>query len=67
MSLKAHEHPLKKIFSSDFDFVIPHYQRPYAWGTEQALQLLDATFLRGIAADERSKLSNLVAGQFPVA
>lgn len=41
MSLKAHEHPLKKIFSSDFDFVIPHYQRPYAWGTEQALQLLD--------------------------
>lgn len=41
MPLKAHEHPLKKIFSADFDFVIPHYQRPYAWGTEQALQLLD--------------------------
>ncbi|GIF49826.1 uncharacterized protein with ParB-like and HNH nuclease domain [Asanoa ferruginea] len=41
MSLKAHEHPLKKIFSADFDFAIPDYQRPYAWGTEQALQLLD--------------------------
>ncbi|MEU7673566.1 DUF262 domain-containing HNH endonuclease family protein [Micromonospora taraxaci] len=41
MPLKAHEHPLKKIFSADFDFVIPHYQRPYAWGIEQALQLLD--------------------------
>ncbi|WP_444951035.1 DUF262 domain-containing protein [Micromonospora ureilytica] len=41
MPLKAHEHPLKKIFSADFDLVIPHYQRPYAWGTEQALQLLD--------------------------
>lgn len=41
MSLKAHEHPLKKIFSSDFDFVIPDYQRPYAWGIEQASQLLD--------------------------
>jgi hypothetical protein len=41
MSLKAHEHPLKKVFSADFDFVIPHYQRPYAWGVEQALQLLD--------------------------
>ncbi|MGY3516385.1 DUF262 domain-containing protein [Micromonospora sp. PTRAS2] len=41
MPLKAHEHPLKKIFSADFDFAIPHYQRPYAWGTEQALQLLD--------------------------
>ncbi|MBC8990878.1 DUF262 domain-containing protein [Micromonospora chalcea] len=41
MPLKAHEHPLKKIFSADFDFAIPHYQRPYAWGAEQALQLLD--------------------------
>ncbi|WP_406084854.1 DUF262 domain-containing HNH endonuclease family protein [Micromonospora zamorensis] len=41
MPLKAHEHPLKKIFSADFDFTIPHYQRPYAWATEQALQLLD--------------------------
>ncbi|EWT02611.1 hypothetical protein N865_02850 [Intrasporangium oryzae NRRL B-24470] len=41
MSLKAHEYQLRKIFSSDFDFTIPHYQRPYAWETEQALQLLD--------------------------
>jgi uncharacterized protein with ParB-like and HNH nuclease domain len=41
VALKAHEHPLKKVFSSDFDFVIPDYQRPYAWGPEQALQLLD--------------------------
>jgi hypothetical protein len=41
MPLKAHEYPLGKIFSSDFDFMIPHYQRPYAWGTEQALQLLE--------------------------
>lgn len=40
MTLTAHEHPLKKIFSSDFDFEIPHYQRPYAWEPEQALQLL---------------------------
>lgn len=39
--LDAGEYPLAKIFSSDFDFVIPDYQRPYAWGTEQALQLLD--------------------------
>lgn len=41
MALKAHEYPLKKVFSSDFDFTIPHYQRPYAWGNDQALQLLD--------------------------
>ena len=40
-SLSAHEWPLNKVFSSDFEFTIPAYQRPYRWGTEQALLLLD--------------------------
>ena len=35
------EYPLSKIFSSDFDFVIPAYQRPYAWTDDQALELFD--------------------------
>jgi uncharacterized protein with ParB-like and HNH nuclease domain len=38
--LEAHEVPLHKIFSSDYDFRIPDYQRPYAWQVEQAAQLL---------------------------
>jgi hypothetical protein len=39
--LEAHEFPLHKIFCSDYDFHIPDYQRPYAWGEEQAAQLLE--------------------------
>lgn len=38
--LKAAEISLGKLFTDDFDFVIPEYQRPYTWGTEESLQLL---------------------------
>jgi hypothetical protein len=33
------EHPLAKIFSSEFDYFIPSYQRPYAWTTDEAGEL----------------------------
>ncbi len=39
--LQASEVPLNKVFSSDYDFRIPDYQRPYAWGIDEARQLLD--------------------------
>lgn len=39
--LEAHEFQLSRIFSSDYSFRIPDYQRPYAWGVEQAMQLLE--------------------------
>ncbi|WUD72063.1 DUF262 domain-containing HNH endonuclease family protein [Streptomyces sp. NBC_00510] len=38
--LEAQEVPLHKVFSHDYDFRIPDYQRPYAWDVEQAVQLL---------------------------
>lgn len=29
--IKGNEYTLSKIFSSDFEYHIPGYQRPYAW------------------------------------
>ena len=29
------EYPLSKVFSDDFEYHIPQYQRPYAWTTEE--------------------------------
>lgn len=39
-TLSAHEHPTRKIFSNDFTFSIPRYQRPYSWTTEHVGELL---------------------------
>ncbi|MEO9460759.1 MAG: DUF262 domain-containing HNH endonuclease family protein [Lentilitoribacter sp.] len=33
------EYPLSKIFSSEFEYVIPSYQRPYAWTVDEACEL----------------------------
>ncbi|KKL58389.1 hypothetical protein LCGC14_2225870, partial [marine sediment metagenome] len=35
------EHACSVIFSKAFDFIIPSYQRPYAWTTEEAGELFD--------------------------
>lgn len=39
------EHPIKDIFSDEFVFKIPSYQRPYAWEEEQAGELIDDLLL----------------------
>jgi len=41
VSIKGEEHPIRKIFSDDFMFTIPLYQRPYAWTKEEAGELLE--------------------------
>jgi len=33
--------PEHAVFDSAFDFEIPEYQRPYSWGVDETLQLLD--------------------------
>lgn len=47
MPSKIHgaEQPIGRIFSGDFLFEIADYQRPYAWGQEQATELLDDLIL----------------------
>jgi len=39
-SLEAHDRLIKDIFSDEYQFRIPDYQRPYSWTTEQAGELL---------------------------
>jgi uncharacterized protein with ParB-like and HNH nuclease domain len=40
VKIQAAEYPLQRVFSKDFAFTIPLYQRPYAWTHEQAEELL---------------------------
>lgn len=40
LTIQGKEWPLAKIFSNDFVFNVPNYQRPYLWTTEQAGELL---------------------------
>ena len=44
VNIHAAEHPLSKVFSNDFAFSIPPYQRPYAWTSDQAAELLSDVF-----------------------
>ncbi|MFD4032001.1 DUF262 domain-containing protein [Streptomyces sp. NPDC058637] len=75
--LEARELPLHKVFCSDYDFRIPDYQRPYAWQTEQAQQLLadlEEALLRGdgepyflgslvLVKDSRAAEADVIDGQ----
>ena len=40
-AIKASEQNLNKVFSNEYLFQIPLYQRPYAWTTEEVSELLD--------------------------
>ena len=52
-TLTAHEQPISKIFSDDYIFQIPGYQRPYSWKVEQANDLVEDLlgFMRSAVGD----------------
>ena len=59
--ISGSEYPLSKIFSSDFEFKIPRYQRPYAWQIEQAQDLFeDLKDFAEVATDESYFLGSVV-------
>ncbi|MET4293640.1 hypothetical protein ABIB06_004708 [Bradyrhizobium sp. LB8.2] len=74
--IEAHESRLNQIFSDDYEFEIPSYQRPYAWEEQQAQELLtdfieamdngdDVYFLGSIVLikEPHKPLSRVVDGQ----
>ena len=39
--IEANKGILKKIFSEEFWFIVPEYQRPYVWQEENIQELID--------------------------
>ena len=60
--ITGHEHQLLKIFSSDFEYHIPAYQRPYAWTVEETDTLFDDlySFYASEQEDENYFLGSIV-------
>jgi len=56
--IEGKEYPIKKIFSNDFEFEIPLYQRPYSWNPERAEALLNDLLLASIE-DEKKVIDEL--------
>lgn len=54
------EYQLAKIFSADFDFHIPPYQRPYAWTETEAAELFDDLYLSYKSQTENYFLGSIV-------
>ena len=71
------EYPLSKIFSSDFEYHIPGYQRPYAWTEDETGTLFDdlygffqtentENFFLGsivLIKDEQNRYADVIDGQ----
>ena len=61
-TIKGNEYPVSEIFSQYFDYVIPNFQRPYAWTEEETSKLFSDLydFYTGQAEDEQYFLGSIV-------
>lgn len=57
-TITAHEAPVVNIFNDKYRFVIPPYQRPYAWTTDQAGELLDDVLYAVRTIDDMKKVTD---------
>lgn len=57
VEIRGAQHPIHKIFSDDFAFFVPSYQRPYSWTNEHAGELLDD--LLAFLGDGQEKVDDL--------
>jgi uncharacterized protein with ParB-like and HNH nuclease domain len=55
--IEGKEYAIGKIFSDDFEFTIPGYQRPYSWDTEKAEALLND--LLSASGGENKKIEDI--------
>jgi hypothetical protein len=53
MQIQGKEYVINKVFSNDFEFSIPVFQRPYAWQAEHALDLYEDLFEAANASLDR--------------
>ena len=57
VDIKGEQHPVSEVFSERYAFVVPPYQRPYAWTTEHASELYDD--LLGYLGDSSASVEEL--------
>ncbi len=61
-TIKGAEYPISEIFSQYFDYIIPNFQRPYAWTEEETKKLFTDLydFYTGQPEDEQYFLGSIV-------
>lgn len=57
---------VNKVFSDDFEYAIPNYQRPYSWEEEQCTQLIDDIHSFAFKSDSFSELTPYFLGSIVI-